>query len=204
MLTIAPESSERLRKILGKESTDDQILNICQFASKLKFDHVKLYFIIGLPGETKNDLDNIIQLIQRVSKVIDVYVSINPWVKKPNTPMQWFSMMNLDELKRRIKYIEDNLRGVRITVYDPKYAILQAFLSMGTSDVSKIIVELSKFKTYTKMFNYIMDRYGELVKKFLFETKSVDYEFHYNFVEHFVSKKYLAKQFEEYCIQIRE
>ncbi|WP_054849142.1 radical SAM protein [Vulcanisaeta sp. JCM 14467] len=86
VLTIAPESSERLRKALGKGFTDDDIVRVAMDAVEAGIDHLKLYFMVGLPGETDEDIESIINLLQRLKRLgVRYSLSVNPWIPKPHT-----------------------------------------------------------------------------------------------------------------------
>ncbi len=114
-LTIAPESSERLRKTLNKNLTDEQILNFVEMANKLKFETIKLYFMINLPNQTQEDLQEIVKLTTKIKKAFNgkTHLSINPYISKPKTNLK--QNFNKKEIKKQINYLKKNLNVKFIT-----------------------------------------------------------------------------------------
>lgn len=86
-VTIAPEAGERLRKLAGKVVPDKRFFDVIEWANELKFDSIKLYFLIGLPGQTTSDLDDVISFVENAKKIFKgtVYASINTMVPKMRT-----------------------------------------------------------------------------------------------------------------------
>ena len=149
-LTIAPEAaSERLRNIINKPVRDDHLLEGCRAAFAAGYDHVKLYFMLGLPGETDDDLRAIGTLSDRVAlertKVgkgaAKVSASVSSFVPKCGTPYQWSPMLNRDEWRRRQNIIRDSTRvkTVKVKVHDPETSYLEGILSRGDRRVGKAI-----------------------------------------------------------------
>jgi len=87
-LTFAPETSERLRFKMGKYIKDEKLIQLCEKARKGGWKHIKLYFMIGLPGETEKDIYEIVDLIKEVSKIIVVKSSFNTFIPKPHAPFE--------------------------------------------------------------------------------------------------------------------
>ena len=140
-ITLAPESTEILRKRINKNIPDEKIFSVIQEAVNLDFN-IKFYFLIGLPYETMDDIKDLCDYIEKIAKMHTsthkVKFSINPVVPKPHTPLQWTSY-NFKEVKRKSKYITKKLRKYNIKVESPKKALIQYILSCGNSDVSTII-----------------------------------------------------------------
>jgi radical SAM superfamily enzyme YgiQ (UPF0313 family) len=146
-VSLAPEAAtSRLRHLIGKPVTEDRLFS----ASKLLLDsgitRLKLYFMIGLPGEEKSDIDSIPVLARRILKIgfSEIVLSINPFVPKPHTPFQRKPFADLKYLRNSIKAISSSIKTGRIRVQgtDPRDAQIQAVLSMGSSKTGKV-VELS-------------------------------------------------------------
>ena len=149
-LTIAPEAaSERLRNIINKPVRDDHLIEGCLQAFKAGYNHVKLYFMLGLPGETDDDL----RAIGRLSDLIamertklgrgpaKVSASVSSFVPKCGTPFQWAPMLSREEWKRRQNIIRDSTRvkSVKVKVHDPETSYLEGILSRGDRRVGKAI-----------------------------------------------------------------
>jgi radical SAM family uncharacterized protein len=149
-LTIAPEAaSERLRNIINKPVRDDHLLEGCLQAFKVGYDHVKLYFMLGLPGETDDDLRAIGQLSDKVAMLrttlgkrpAKVSASVSSFVPKAGTPFQWAPMLSRDEWKRRQKIVRDSskVKTVKVKVHDPETSYLEGILSRGDRRLGKAI-----------------------------------------------------------------
>lgn len=149
-LTVAPEAgSERLRAIINKSVLDEHLLEGCREAYKHGYNHVKLYFMIGLPGETDDDLRAIGRLSDcialertRVGKgPAKVSTSVASFVAKPGTPFQWAPMLSRDEWKRRQNIVRDSthVRSVKIKVHDRDTSYLEGILCRGDRRLGKIV-----------------------------------------------------------------
>ena len=140
------------------------------------FEYVKLYFMIGLPNETINDLNEIIQIVDKIKQICrKVYVSVNPWIPKAQTPLETYPMSNLNDLEKKLHYLDKKLK-VRLTIYDPILAISQALLSLGDRDVAKIIYECSKIGNPLSKSTWrkILQLYYDYYKKYVFTEREID------------------------------
>jgi radical SAM family uncharacterized protein len=149
-LTIAPEAaSERLRNIINKPVRDDHLLAGCFEAFKVGYDHVKLYFMLGLPGETDDDLRAIGRLSDQVAMMrtklgrspAKVSASVSSFVPKCGTPFQWAPMLSREEWARRQKVVRDSskIRSVKVKVHDPETSYLEGILSRGDRRLGNVI-----------------------------------------------------------------
>ncbi|NPB00577.1 MAG: radical SAM protein [Crenarchaeota archaeon] len=179
VLTIAPETSERIRYNVNKKFSDEDVLEICKIAKEVGIDHVKLYFIVGLPGETKRDIDACIALVRKICDLFggeNVYVSVNPWVRKPHVPLQYASPLNIEEADRRLRYLLDNVK-VRHSSYDVYLAYAQMLLSLGDRDVCSIIIDAARRdgNVLSRAFwKSILKRCGEMFKKYVHRDYTID------------------------------
>jgi radical SAM superfamily enzyme YgiQ (UPF0313 family) len=119
---------------------------------------LKLYFIIGLPGETDADLDEMVHLIKKIRERViergrankrlgEISVSVNPFIPKPFTPFQWFGMEPLHSLESKVKLLENRLRrlsNVKLKVESLRESYLQALLSRGDRRLSPLLVEMAE------------------------------------------------------------
>ncbi|MGC8597038.1 MAG: B12-binding domain-containing radical SAM protein [Thermocladium sp.] len=141
-LTIAPESSFRLRRILGKDFSSEELIEKARCAFDNGINRIKMYYMVGLPGEQYEDLRQIKLELIDVSRLGSTYVSVNPWIPKPHTPLQWFSMIGINELKKRIRLVTQDVR--EYSFYDPIHATVQALLSLGDRDVAAFILDAAR------------------------------------------------------------
>jgi radical SAM superfamily enzyme YgiQ (UPF0313 family) len=155
-VALAPDGgSQRLRDLIGKNLTREQILAASESLIKGGILNLKLYFIIGLPTEEMSDLDEMVTLIRDIRERIgnaarekgrigEVILSVNPFIPKPFTPFQWCAMEEAKPLDRKIGYLRKataSLSNVRMIVENPKEAYLQALLSRGDRRLARLLVE---------------------------------------------------------------
>ncbi|MHA2189470.1 MAG: B12-binding domain-containing radical SAM protein [Candidatus Thorarchaeota archaeon] len=144
-LTVAPETGTyRLRKLMGKGLSDDDIENAASLAAKAGMKSLKLYFIIGLPEESEEDVAAIATLTKRLASGtgLKVTAAVNPFVPKAHTRWETQPQQPIEVLRKKMKIIEKNLRNVpraSIETLDPRNARIQAALSVGDRSLGKVI-----------------------------------------------------------------
>lgn len=153
--TIAPDAgSERMRRCINKGITEDDILHAAQALVASNIPNLKLYFMIGLPSETLDDIHAITLLCKKVKQVFlassrprgrmgNITVSINTFIPKPHTPFQWVPMDDTKALKKKYRIIQQSLKSlanVRLQFDTPRWAYNQALLSRGDWQVAKILL----------------------------------------------------------------
>lgn len=149
--TIAPEAgSQRLRDIINKGLTNDQILNTARDIYEGGWNLIKLYFMIGLPYEVDSDIESIVELSKRISRLAPggrkgqvLNVSIASFVPKAHTPFAWLPQLELEESKRRINLIRERLQShkVRVKWNAPEASWLEGIFSRGDRRLTKVLVE---------------------------------------------------------------
>ncbi len=158
-ITIAPEAgTQRLRNVVNKGLSEEQILQAAALVSKFGFKTLKLYFIIGLPTETQTDLEGIVELIKKTKKVMlavhhgrfcpHIHLSVASFVPKPFTPFQWHSMDSVENLKKKMKWLKTALKkekGISVTCDLPKWAYTQALLARGDRRTGNILYMAFKY-----------------------------------------------------------
>jgi radical SAM superfamily enzyme YgiQ (UPF0313 family) len=153
-LTIAPETgSSILRKSMGKGLTDSDIEMAVKTAESVGYNSLKLYFIIGLPGETDADVDSTIKMIQNICKTsrMKITASVNPFIPKARTRWELEPQLELNTLRGTLRYIEKKLKNTpRLTIesLDLRGARIQAALSIGDRSLGKIIRAAAAYGGY--------------------------------------------------------
>ena len=157
-ISIAPEGgSQRLRDLIRKNLTEAQILEACDMLIGRDILNLKLYVIIGLPTESENDLDELVQLVTVIRERMgnrakinrrlgDLTISVNPFIPKPFTPFQWCGMESLQTLERKVKFLEGSFRkmpNVHLKVESLKGCFLQALLSRGDRRCASLLAEMA-------------------------------------------------------------
>ncbi len=141
-LTFAPEAgSDRLRNVIGKYLSEQEIINTLTFAYDMGWRAIKLYFMIGLPSEQEEDIMKIKELIEKVKKVsnrLNFSITISPFVPKAQTAFQWEPMFNADYIKDTITKIKKMIPA-DIKAHNHQASIIEAFLARADRRVSKAI-----------------------------------------------------------------
>ena len=153
-ITIAPEAgSERLRQLINKGVTDSDILEAADTVGGYRFNNLKLYFMIGLPSETDDDIEDIIKLALSIKGRLERYQSgtrlnlnIAPFVPKAGTPFQWLPMVPLDILNRRLSLLKRSLpaRGIKLKTESPAWSHIQGTLSRGDIRLAEALAGIDK------------------------------------------------------------
>jgi radical SAM superfamily enzyme YgiQ (UPF0313 family) len=156
-VSIAPEAgTERLRKAISKRITEDDIFYTSELLFAGGIENLRLYFMVGLPTETREDVDGIISLVKKLRSISSkgfITLSISTFVPKPFTPFQWHPMEDLGEVKHRLNMVKKGLmpvKGVRVFHDVPKYAYMQGLFSLGDRRVAGVIAEMLKGQDWLK------------------------------------------------------
>ncbi len=204
-ITIAPEAgSERLRKVINKHLTKEDMINAVQLISKMGLS-LKLYFMIGLPTERWEDIESILRLVKLIrhymvkegakkGKVGGIRIDISCFVPKPFTPFQWVEMNDLEELKKKQKWLLKEIRkegGIRISFDVPKWAYIQALLSLGNRRVGSILLLAHRYNGNWKMAFRHSDINPDF---FVYRRKDSQEILPWDFIDTGVKKNYLLSE----------
>jgi hypothetical protein len=144
-LTLAPEAAtERLRAVINKDVSDRELLAAAEAASEAGWRLMKLYFMVGLPTETRKDVLGIVELCQAVLRRgsrLKLNVTVSPFVPKAHTPFQWEPAEGLESLQARVSLIRDTARGkrVRYKFHVPERCVVEALLARGDRRLGRVI-----------------------------------------------------------------
>lgn len=152
--TIAPEAgSQRLRNAINKNISEKDIINTVQYSFSLGWQVIKLYFMIGLPTETDDDLQSIIDIVKAIRKIKGpkkqrgkINISITTFIPKPHTPFQWAPQISLTESIDKIRWLKNNLNmpGVHFKWQNPEVSLLEGLLTRGDRRFSHLLVTAYK------------------------------------------------------------
>lgn len=218
-LTFAPEAgTQRLRNVINKGLTEENIMNACNLAFRSGWNTIKLYFMIGLPTETYEDLDGIVEL---ANKIVDLYYSIpkeertrglsvtvsaSTFVPKPFTAFQWCGQNNIEEIKKKQDYLKKNLtnRSVKFNWHEPEISVIEAILAKGDRRLNDVIYHAwkmgAKFDSWGEFFDY-----NRWIKAF--EDLNIDYKYYsernmdldenlpWEHIDILVTKEFLKKEY---------
>ncbi|MHB1041390.1 MAG: TIGR03960 family B12-binding radical SAM protein [Eubacteriales bacterium] len=170
-LTFAPEAgTQRLRDVINKGVTAEDLLFASGAAFQAGWRAIKLYFMIGLPTETCEDLDGIVALARAVLEEgkkkgvprgkLKVTVSASSFVPKAHTPFQWVPQVSLEELKKRQAYLSERLkdRAIKFNWHDPETSFLEAAFARGDRRLGAVLYEAfrlgCRFDGWTEHFHF--------------------------------------------------
>jgi len=147
--TVAPEAgTDRLREVINKGISESDLLATCRSAFALGWNLIKFYFMIGLPTETQEDVEGIVNLAAKArmeagpsARRVQINVSVGTFVPKPHTPFQWERQLSLDESKERINLLKSMLprKGFKLKWHDPEQSVLEGVFSRGDRRLSRLI-----------------------------------------------------------------
>ncbi|MEZ5359695.1 MAG: TIGR03960 family B12-binding radical SAM protein [Candidatus Zixiibacteriota bacterium] len=166
-LTFAPEvGTERMRQVVNKRITEEDLLNACRLAFDKGWQLVKLYFMIGLPTETDDDLDGIIDLIDKVVRIgrsfkgqRRINVTISPFSPKAHTAFQWDEICQPEEIRRKQDYLRNRIkaREVALKFRNPRLSFLEGILGRADRRIGQVILTAYKngafFDGWSEYFN---------------------------------------------------
>ncbi|MBN1895100.1 TIGR03960 family B12-binding radical SAM protein [bacterium] len=165
-LTLAPEAgTQRLRNVINKNNTEDDLLGALKTAFERDWRRVKLYFMIGLPTETQEDLDGIVQLVGKAVALgkkfgrKEIHVSLSPFSPKPMTPFQWDAQDSQETLERKTAYLKSKItwRAVDLSWRDPRVSRLETILGRGDRSLGDVILNAwsggARFDAWSELFS---------------------------------------------------
>lgn len=215
-LTFAPEAATaRLRNALGKDFDEDSFYKVIEQAYASGYQRIKLYFMIGLPGETETDLDAIAGFAEHVSVLrkktgkprAQVNISINALIPKPHTPFQWFKMEPLESIKQKQDYLRKKIksRKIKLTLHNPYMSFTEAVLSRGDRRLSSVILEAfkngAKFDAWEDSFYFEkwMNAFNEcgLDPLFYLQEKAQNEFLPWDFLDIGITRETLRNEFEK-------
>ncbi len=177
-LTFAPEAGTwRMRQVINKLITEEDLYSAVDAAFSQGWRRVKLYFLIGLPTETDEDVLGIAELARRCAeigrrhtKAATVVASVGGFVPKPQTPFQWFGQVKSEELQRRIWLLKDEMKkikGAQLKWHDPKATLAEGLASRGDRRMGAVIEEVWRnggiFQEWSECFD--LPRWLEAMEK---------------------------------------
>jgi radical SAM family uncharacterized protein len=208
-VSLAPEAgSQRLRTLIHKGITEEQIFNAAELLIENNIVNMRLYFMIGLPTETEDDIEAIIDTIKKIQhnaiksssgkrSFKRITLSINQFVPKPVTPFQWYPLEDINTVRKRMRKIETALRkepSVKVIHDLPKWNYIQALLSLGDRKVANILLSAHRNDgNWPKVFkevNINPDFY-------VYRHKGIEETLPWDFIDHGVSKEYLIAEYKK-------
>lgn len=166
--TVAPEAgSERLREVINKGITEADLIKTCEDAFAMGWNTIKLYFMIGLPTETHEDIEAIALLVKRIQLIAknvggrrkQVTASVGTFVPKPHTPFQWEQQLSLEQSRERIASLKALMpaKGAKLKWHNPEMSFLEGVFSRGDRSLTPLIEAAwslgARFDGWSEHFN---------------------------------------------------
>jgi radical SAM superfamily enzyme YgiQ (UPF0313 family) len=207
-ITIAPEAgTERLRRVVNKDFTDDRIVEAAEAALSQGMQHVKMYFMCGLPTETDDDVLGMGRIAMRIREEVmlpwakkrgrmgRISLSVNPFVPKPWTPFQWAPMHERRCLEQKRALLEKALRpkGIDVDFFSPREAYLQTLFSRGDRRCADLL-ELA-WREAGGDVRKALPRWPHDPDFFVHREAGVDEALPWDFIDHGLTKKFLAREY---------
>ena len=225
-LTFAPEAgSQRLRDVINKGLTEEVILHGAGEAFKGGWNQVKLYFMLGLPTETEEDMKGIAHLAQKIAETyyeevpkeqrkgkVQVNVSTSFFVPKPFTPFQWAGMYREEDFVEKAKVVKNEIRAqvnqksIRYSWHEPDVTILEGFLARGDRRCAQVILKAYEkgaiYDAWSESFDYHIwkEAFAETNTDIDFYTlreRSTEEILPWDFIDAGVTKKFLIHEWEQ-------
>lgn len=218
--TFAPEAgTQKMRDIINKGVTEEDLMTSLEGAFKAGWERVKLYFMIGLPGEEDEDIIGIIKLAKKVlnlgrsllkGKSIKVTVSVSSFVPKPFTPFQWFGQNSKEELIRKQLLLKEKVReigkGLTLNYNYSEVSILEGMLARGDRRLSVLLEEVHDlgcmFDSWDEFFS--KEKWNEAIRKININKKFYSERFYekedslyWDHIDLGVKKSYLWKEYKK-------
>lgn len=167
--TMAPEAgTDKLRTIISKGIKDKDLYEAVRAAYKNGWRLVKLYFMIGLPGETMDDIKAIANMIHQASQIGrefhkqpgNINVTISPFVPKPHTPFQWLEMNSMETLREKQAFLRDQLRSrhIKVKFHPPERSFIESIFSRGDRRLGRLLINAfkqgCKFDAWDEHFDF--------------------------------------------------
>jgi radical SAM-linked protein len=213
--TIAPEAgSQRLRDVINKNITQDEIIHTVQNAFDLGWRVIKLYFMIGLPTETDDDLDALVALVNKLRRIKGpggrwgkINVSVATFIPKAQTPFQWAGQLSLAESSSRINQLHHRLRlpGIQFKWQDPHVSWLEGLWARGDRRLSRLLIAAyhkgCQFDGWSDQFNFqawedALAETGIDPNFFTTRTRDVNEPLPWDHIDNRVDKSFLSREWE--------
>lgn len=215
-LTFAPEAgSQRLRDVINKNITEEDIESSMKLAFGVGFRTVKLYFMLGLPTETDEDVMGIVDIVKKIRKIymevtnkrdININISTAMFIPKPVTPFQWVAQISSEEMYRKQNMLKKEfyaIRGVRYSWHGAEISVLEGIFARGDSKLSYLIEEAYSlgchFDSWTEKFD--KEKWNEALKNCNIDVEkytgllAVNSKLYWDFIDFGVTKNYLLNEY---------
>jgi radical SAM family uncharacterized protein len=218
-LTFAPEAgTQRMRNVINKNLTEEEILNTCKTAFQGGYLSVKLYFMMGLPTETDEDIIAIAELAEKIvqlfydnpsrpkGKHISVAISCATFIPKPFTPFEFEPQADFETIKHKQKLLMQNIKSkknIKLTLHNSPVSLIEAILARGDRRLNNVIYDVwkngGKFESWGEYFNF--ELWENAMKKenldfgfFAYRTRDYEEVMPWQHLDYLVSKEFFIRE----------
>ncbi|MCX8064379.1 MAG: TIGR03960 family B12-binding radical SAM protein [Candidatus Hydrogenedentes bacterium] len=212
-LTFAPEAgSDRLRKVINKTVTNEELLEITKIAFSKGWTHIKLYFMIGLPTETDEDISALIELAilclneaKKIRNDAKIHLGISTFVPKPWTPFQWDQQISLEETKnKQIRILQElkKYKSIKVSFHSPEFSFIEGIISRADRKIGELIYRAwskgAYLETSSNQINF--DHWLSALRELniqpdgLLGKRKTDEPLPWDFIDIGIKKEWLLKQ----------
>lgn len=205
-ITLAPEAAtKKLRQVINKGITEEDLYTATELAIEKGIKNVKLYIMIGLPYETDEDIDAIIDLSKKLQAYMREHgskgmltLSVNPFIPKPFTPFQWLPMAERKSVEKKLKHLQKSLQSekkIQVLIESPKEAYVQGVLSRGDRRLGEVLFDAME-EGGAKAFLRALKNAGLREDFYLYRERDKEEIFPWSHIDVKVSADYLYKELE--------
>ena len=211
-ITIVPEAgSERLRRVINKNVSDAEIFQALDIAWRHRWQKMKMYFMLGLPGETLEDIEAIVLLLERILGMarsrqarIRIHASFSSFVPKPHTPLQWAARAPVAELEEKMALLKNRLKrhkNLDLDFHSASRGVIETILARGDARVGEILLQAFRrgeiFTAWDTHFHLPVweELIGQAQGADFLSALSLDSELPWDFIHLNFHKNYLAEEY---------
>lgn len=208
-LAVAPEAgTDRLRFAIHKRITNHEVLEKVDMVFERGVENLKLYLMVGLPGEREEDVEAIVGLVEQIRDIMldhgrrrgrvgRVIPSINPFIPKPGTPFQWCPMASQKELHRKMRYLQKamgRMPNVEVRCKSPRQERLQALLSLGDRRLAPVMLMMARGEAE---LSRALARHGLSLDDYVHRARSLDEILPWDHIDNGMKTELLQSQYEK-------
>ena len=209
-ISLAPESSEKIRFIMGKRIENEVFFNIIRNCLRLGYKEITLFLIVGFPGETIEDIFELIDFVKEILNIVrnsdlNIILSINPFFAKPGTPLQWAQIEDMNVTYKKLSLIRGNLENEQNLIIESLVGTLEHYrqnlLSRGERQLSSVLIEVESeiekgAKETIDLWRSIL-RKNNIFERDLFRERGIEEVFTWD--KYTESKEYLIRRWCSIC-----
>ncbi|HEX9723044.1 MAG TPA: radical SAM protein [Vicinamibacteria bacterium] len=208
-LAVAPEAgTDRLRFAIHKRITNQEVLEKIDMVFERGVENLKLYLMVGLPGEREEDVEGIVGLVEQIRDIMldhgrrrgrvgRVIPSVNPFIPKPGTPFQWCPMASQKELHRKMRYLHKamgRMPNVEVRCKSPRQERLQALLSLGDRRLAPVMLMMARGEAE---LSRALARHGLSLDDYVHRARSLDEILPWDHIDNGMKTELLQSQYEK-------